>query len=152
MPILEQARTRLKQGTDVAKKVTLLSGGNPQIPKGEGDAPVQAYIAAMPGWKSALGRRLDSLIEREVPEVEKAVKWNSPFYGVEGRGWFLSTHVFTRYVKLTFFKGAELEPPPPGATPKSGATRWIDLHEGEFDEAQLADWIRQAAALPGWMA
>ena len=135
----------------MAKKVTLLSGGNPQIPKGEGDAPVQAYIAAMPGWKSELGRRLDALIEREVPGVRKAVKWNSSFYGVEGQGWFASFHVFTRYVKLTFFKGASLQPPPPGGTERSGETRWIDLHEGEFDEAQLVDWMRQAAALPGWM-
>ncbi len=135
----------------MAKKVTLLSGGNPQISRGEGDAPVQAYIAAMPGWKSELGRRLDALIEREVPGVRKAVKWNSPFYGVEGKGWFLSVHCFTRYVKLTFFRGTALHPPPPGGTPKSGEARWLDLHEGEWDEAQLADWIRQAAALPGWM-
>ncbi len=135
----------------MAKKVTLLSGGNPQISRGEGDAPVQAYIAAMPGWKSELGRRLDALIEREVPGVRKAVKWNSPFYGVEGQGWFLSVHCFTRYVKLTFFRGTALQPPPPGGTPKSGEARWLDLHEGEWDEAQLADWIRQAAALPGWM-
>ena len=136
----------------MAKKVTLLSGGNPQIPKGEGDAPVQAYIAAMPGWKSELGRRLDALIEREVPGVRKAVKWNSPFYGVEGQGWFASFHVFTRYVKLTFFKGTSLEPLPPGGTPKSGETRWLDIHEGAWDEARLADWIRQAAAIPGWMS
>ena len=136
----------------MAKKVTLLSGGNPQIPKGEGDAPVQAYIAAMPGWKSELGRRLDALIEREVPGVRKAVKWNSPFYGVEGQGWFASFHVFTRYVKLTFFKGTSLDPLPPGGTPKSGETRWLDIHEGAWDEARLADWIRQAAAIPGWMS
>ena len=136
----------------MAKKVTLLSGGNPQIPKGEGDAPVQAYIAAMPGWKSELGRRLDALIEREVPGVRKAVKWNSPFYGVEGQGWFASFHVFTRYVKLTFFKGTSLEPLPPGGTPKSGETRWLDIHEGEWDEARLAAWIGQAAAIPGWMS
>ena len=136
----------------MAKKVTLLSGGNPQIPKGEGDAPVRAYIAAMPGWKSELGRRLDALIEREVPGVRKAVKWNSPFYGVEGQGWFASFHVFTRYVKLTFFKGTSLEPLPPGGTPKSGETRWLDIHEGAWDEARLADWIRQAAAIPGWMS
>ena len=136
----------------MAKKVTLLSGGNPQIPKGEGDAPVRAYIAAMPGWKSELGRRLDALIEREVPGVRKAVKWNSPFYGVEGQGWFASFHVFTRYVKLTFFKGTSLDPLPPGGTPKSGETRWLDIHEGAWDEARLADWIRQAAAIPGWMS
>ena len=136
----------------MAKKVTLLSGGNPQIPNGEGDAPVQAYIAAMPGWKSELGRRLDALIEREVPGVRKAVKWNSPFYGVEGQGWFASFHVFTRYVKLTFFKGTSLDPLPPGGTPKSGETRWLDIHEGAWDEARLADWIGQAAAIPGWMS
>ena len=131
----------------------LLSGGNPQIPKGEGDAPVQAYIAAMPGWKRAVGEQVDALIARTVPGVRKAVKWNSPFYGVEGQGWFLSFHVFTRYVKLTFFRGAALDPPPPGCTPKSGESRWLDVHEGEaLDEAQLADWVRQAAAIPGWLA
>ena len=133
-------------------KVVLLSGGNPQIAKAEGDAPVQAYIAAMPGWKSDLGRRLDALIVGAAPNVRKAVKWNSPFYGVEGLGWFLSFHVFTRFVKVTFFSGASLKPPPPGATPKSGAARWIDIYETGFDEALMARWIRQAAALPGWMA
>lgn len=131
--------------------VRLLSGGNPQIPKGDGNAPVQAYIAAMPGWKRALGRRLDRLITRTVPGVRKAVRWNSPFYGVEGQGWFLSFHVLTRYVKVTFFHGTGLRPLPPGATERSGDARWIDLHEGEFDEAQLAGWIRQAATLPGWV-
>ena len=136
----------------MARKAILLSGGNPQIPKGEGDAPVQAYIAAMPGWKRDLGRRLDALIGRTVPGVRKAVRWNSPFYGVEGQGWFLSFHVFIRYVKLTFFKGAALQPPPPGATPKSGETRWVDIHEDGFDDVRLEDWIKQAAAIPGWMA
>ena len=136
-----------------AGKVRLLSGGNPQIPKAEGDAPVQAYIAAMPCWKSDLGRRLDTLIMQNAPGVKKAVKWNSPFYGMEGQGWFLSFHVLTRYVKVTFFKGTSLHPFPPGATDKSGDARWIDLHENEpLDEAQFADWIRQAAALPGWLA
>lgn len=135
-----------------ADGVVLLSGGNPQIAKGEGDAPVQAYIAAMPGWKSAFGRRLDTLIGELVPGVRKAVKWNSPLYGVEGQGWFLSTHVFTRFVKVTFFRGGSLDPVPPGGTPKSGEARWLDVHEGDYDEAQLADWIRQAAAIPGWMA
>ena len=136
-----------------AGKVRLLSGGNPQIPKAEGDAPVQAYIAAMPGWKSDLGRRLDALIMQNAPGVKKAVKWNSPFYGMEGQGWFLSFHVLTRYVKVTFFKGTLLHPLPAGATDKSGDARWIDLHENEpLDEAQFADWIRQAAALPGWLA
>lgn len=134
-----------------SKKVVLLSGGNPQIAKADGDAPVQAYIDAMPGWKSGLGRRLDSLIVRHVPNVRKAVKWNSPFYGIEGRGWFLSFHVFTRYVKLTFFYGASLLPLPPGGTERSKEARWIDIHEDDpLDEAQLAVWIKQAAALPGW--
>jgi len=135
------------------KAVRLLSGGNPQIPKGDGDALVQAYIAAMPGWKSGLGRRLDNLIMENAPGALKAVKWNSPFYGIEGRGWFLSFHVFTRYVKVTFFKGASLHPLPSGATDKSGDARWIDIHENDpLDEAQFADWVRQAAALPGWLA
>jgi hypothetical protein len=133
------------------KPVKLLSGGNPQIAKADGDAPVQAYIRAMPGWKHGLGKRLDALIERSVPEVRKAVRWNSPFYGVEGRGWFLSFHVFTKYVKVTFFNGTSLKPMPPGGTPKSGDTRWIDIHEGELDEAQLTRWVEQAAGLPGWI-
>ena len=127
----------------------LLSGGNPQIPKADGDAPVQAYIAAMPGWKHDTGRRLDALIESNVPHVRKAVRWNSPWYGIAGQGWFLSYHVFTRYVKVTFLQGAALQPVPPGAG-KDPDSRWIDLYEGQFDEAQMADWIRQAAALPGW--
>lgn len=134
-----------------AKPVKLLAGGNPQIAKGDGDAPVQAYIAAMPGWKRGLGERLDALIARTVPGVRKAVKWNSPFYGVEGRGWFLGMHVFARFVKVTFFKGTSLRPLPPGGTPRSGESRWIDLHEGEFDEARLEAWVAQAAALPGWI-
>jgi len=132
--------------------VVLLSGGNPQIAKGDGDAPVQAYIAAMPGWKSELGKRLDALIVRNVPDVRKAVKWNSPFYGSEGQGWFLSFHVFTRYVKVTFFRGTSLEPVPPGGTERSKDARWIDIHEDdELDEAQMAAWVQQAAALPGWV-
>lgn len=134
-----------------SKPVKLLSGGNPQIPKGDGDIPVQRYIAAMPGWKSELGRRLDMLIVQTVPDVRKAVKWNSPFYGMEGRGWFLSFHVLTRYVKVTFFKGIALHPLPPGGTERSKEARWIDIHEDEtLDEALMADWIRQAATLPGW--
>ena len=132
------------------EKVVLLSGGNPQIAKGDGDAPVQAHIAAMPEWKQAIGRQLDAVIERTVPDVRKAIRWNSPFYGVEGRGWFLSFHVFTRYVKVTFFKGTSLEPMPPG-TSKHDEVRYLDVHEGEFDEAQMADWVKQAAALPGWI-
>ena len=134
------------------KPVKLLSGGNPQIAKADGDAPVQAYIAAMPGWKSDLGKRLDALIVRTVPDVRKAVKWNSPFYGIEGQGWFLSFHVLTRYVKVTFFAGMSLKPIPPGGTEKSGQARWIDLYEDDkLDEAQMSSWVKQAAALPGWV-
>ena len=137
----------------MAKKVTLLAGGNPQIAKSEGEAPVRAYIAAMPGWTRDVGAQVDALVTRTVPGVRKAVKWNSPFYGVDGQGWFLSLHVFTRYVKLTFFKGTALAPPPPGGTAKSKETRWLDVHEGdEVDEAQLTAWIKQAAAIPGWLA
>ena len=129
---------------------TLLSGGNPQIAKAEGDAPVQAYIAAMPGWKRDLGRRLDALIERTVPGVQKAVKWNSPFYGVEGQGWFLSFHCFTKYVKVTFFCGSALLPVPPGES-KHKDVRYLDIREDDaLDEAQLASWIGQAASRPGW--
>jgi hypothetical protein len=131
-----------------AAKPALLAGGNPQIAKADGDAPVQAYIAAVPGWKSDVGRRLDKLIVRTVPGVRKAVKWNSPFYGIEGQGWFLSFHTFTNYVKVTFFQGTSLRPVPPGG--KAKEARWIDIHEDDLDEAQLAKWIRQAAALPGW--
>ena len=113
---------------------------------------MRAYIAAMPGWKRAVGKRLDALIVRSVPNVHKAVKWNTPFYGIEGQGWFLGLHVFTGYVKVTFFSGASLRPVPPGGTPKSKDARWIDIHEGdELDEAQMAKWVKQAAALPGWI-
>ena len=135
----------------VAAKPTLLAGGNPQIAKADGDAPVQAYIAAMPGWKRGVGRRLDTLIARTVPGVRKAVKWNSPFYGIEGQGWFLSVHCFTKYVKLAFFRGTSLRPVPPGES-KHKEVRYLDIHEGDPpDEAQWATWIRQAAALPGWV-
>jgi hypothetical protein len=131
-------------------EVVLLSGGNPQIAKGDGDAPVQAYIAAMPGWKSAAGKALDALIERTVPGVEKAVRWNSPFYGLPGQGWFLSYHCFTKYIKITFLCGARLNPLPPVGS-KDPDTRYLHIVEDEpVDEAQLADWIRQAAAIPGW--
>jgi len=127
----------------------LLSGGNPQIAKGEGDAPVQAYIAAMPGWKSEAGRRLDTLIVRTVPDVHKAVKWNSPFYGMKGEGWFLSYHCFDKYIKVAFFRGAKLKPMPPVES-KSQDTRYFHIHEhDDVDEAQLTDWIRQASQLPG---
>ena len=129
--------------------VILLSGGNPQIAKADGDAPVQAYIAAMPGWKRDLGKRLDALIVRNVPHVRKAVKWNSPFYGSEGQGWFLSFHVFTHYVKVAFFRGTSLRPVPPGGTSRDA--RWVNIHEDDLDEAQMATWVKQAAALPGWV-
>ena len=132
------------------KKTTLLAGGNPQIAKADGDAPVQAYIAAMPGWKRDVGHRLDALIARTVPKVRKAVKWNSPFYGIEGQGWFLSFHCFTKYVKVTFFRGASLRPLPPGAS-KHEEVRYLDIHEDEpLDEARLAGWVKQASKLPGW--
>jgi hypothetical protein len=140
-----------KSSPPKSSTVPLLSGGNPQIAKAEGDAPVQAYIAAMPGWKSDLGKRLDELIVRNAPQVHKAVKWNSPFYGVEGQGWFLSFHVLTRYVKVTFFSGSLLQPIPPGGTERSKEARWIDIYENDIlDEAQMAKWIKQAASLPGW--
>jgi hypothetical protein len=127
----------------------LLSGGNPQIAKGYGDGPIQAYIAAMPGWKSDMGRRLDALIEKTVPGVYKAVKWNSPFYGIEGDGWFLGLHCFNKYIKLAFFRGTLLDPMPPVAS-KTAEARYVHIHEGEdLDEAQLADWIRQASKIPG---
>ena len=128
----------------------LLAGGNPQIAKADGDAPVRAYIAAMPGWKRDVGRRLDALIVRNVRNVRKAVKWNSPFYGIEGQGWFLNIHCFTRYIKVAFFRGRSLRPVPPGAS-KHKDVRYIDVHEGDLDEAQMAAWVKQAAALPGWV-
>jgi hypothetical protein len=131
--------------------VKLLSGGNPQIAKADGDAPVQAYIAAMPGRKRDIGRWLDGVIVRTVPHVRKAVKWNSPFYGLEGQGWFLSFHTFTHYVKVTFFRGTSLRPLPPGPS-KSPETRYLDIRDDdELDEAQVAAWVKQAAALPGWV-
>jgi hypothetical protein len=130
--------------------VVLLSGGNPQIAKADGDAPVKAYIRAMPGWKRDVGKRLDALIVRTVPGVRKAVKWNSPMYGIEGQGWFLGFHVFTHHVKVTFFRGASLRPLPPGPS-KHEDVRYIDIREGDdLDEAQMASWVKQAAGLPGW--
>ncbi len=136
----------------VTTKPALLAGGNPQIAKADGDAPVQAYIAAMPGWKRDVGRRLDALIVRIVPNVRKAVKWNSPFYGVEGRGWFLSFHCFTSYVKVTVFAGASLRPLPPGES-KHKDVRHLDIREEDQADAEdVARWIRQAAKLPGWVA
>jgi hypothetical protein len=137
----------------IAKKAAagpvLLSGGNPQIAKGDGDAPVQAYIAGMPGWKRDVGRRLDAVIVTTVPTVHKAVKWNSPFYGIEGKGWFLSFHCFTKYVKVTFFRGTSLRPVPPGES-KTPETRYLDIHEDDPpDDKQLAKWVNQASKLPG---
>ena len=135
----------------VAAKPILLAGGNPQIAKADGDAPVQAYIAAMPGWKRDFGRRLDALIGRTVPGVRKAVKWNSPFYGIEGQGWFLGFHCLTKYVKVAFFRGAALHPLPPGES-KNKDTRYLDIHEDDpLDEKLVASWIRQASELPGWV-
>jgi hypothetical protein len=127
----------------------LLSGGNPQIPKGEGDGPVQDYIAAMPGWKRELGEYLDGLIVRTVPDVHKAVKWNQPFYGSDGDGWFLAFRCFTNYVQLTLFRGTSLDPPPPKGS-KHPEVRYFDIHEDdELDERQLVAWIEQASRLPG---
>jgi hypothetical protein len=143
-------KTAPKSPSAKAAKPTLLSGGNPQIAKADGDAPVQAYIAAMPGWKREVGRRLDTLITRTVPGVRKAVKWNSPFYGMEGAGWFLSFHCFTRYVKVTFFRGASLRPVPPGSS-KHKDVRYLDIHEDDLlDEARFGAWVTQASRLPGW--
>ena len=139
---------KVREGGKVA---VLLSGGNPRIAKADGDAPVQAYIARMPGWKRDLGKRLDAAIVRNVPNVRKAVQWNSPFYGIEGQGWFLGIHTFTHYVKVAFFRGTSLRPVPPGAS-KDKNTRYIDIREGDkIDEAQMATWVKRAAALPGWV-
>jgi hypothetical protein len=149
---------KLEKSPKVAKKAAaelvttnpvLLSGGNPRIAKANGDAPVQAYIAAMPGWKRDVGRRLDAVIVRTVPGVRKAVKWNSPFYGVEGQGWFLGIHCFAKYVKVAFFRGVSLHPVPPGES-KQKEVRHLDIHEDDqLDEAQLAAWVKQAGQLPG---
>jgi len=144
-------RTSKKPATSAKRataKPVLLSGGNPQIAKGYGDAPVQAYIAAMPGWKREIGRRLDTLVETAVPGVHKAVKWNSPLYGIEDDGWFLSFHCFTKYVKVAFFRGASLRAVPPGES-KQQEVRYLDIHEGQLDEAQFIAWVKQASKLPG---
>jgi len=140
---------KAKPGARKAKPVKLLSGGNPQIAKADGDAPVQAYIAAMPGWKRDVGRRLDALIVRTVPNVRKAVRWNTPFYGVEGQGWFLGFHCLTKYVKVAFFRGTSLSPVPPGES-KQKEVRYLDIYEDdELDEKLVVSWIRQASKLPG---
>ena len=136
-------------GKQSAKAPKLLAGGNPQIAKADGDVPVQAYIAAMPEWKSDLGRRLDALIVRAVPKVRKAVRWNSPFYGIEGKGWFLSLHCFTKYVKVTFLNGSSLDPVPPLAS-KSPNVRYFNIHEGDtLDEKLWVRWLKQASKLDG---
>jgi hypothetical protein len=146
-----KAEAKAKAQPKPAKKPALLTGGNPQIAKADGDAPVQAYIAAMPGWKRDVGRRLDALIERTVPDVRKAVRWNSPFYGIEGRGWFLSFHCFTKYIKVAFFCGTPLRPLPP-VEAKSKDTYYLHIHEDDpVDEDLVAGWIRQSAELPGWV-
>ena len=142
-------KNALKPQSRKVGEPVLLSGGNPQIAKAYGDAPVQAYIAAMPGWKSDVGRRLDALIVRTVPGVAKAVKWNSPFYGIENEGWFLGIHCFTKYIKVAFFRGASLHPRPPGES-KQKDVRYLDIYENdELDETQLAAWVKQASELPG---
>jgi len=148
-PAKKSAMGKTSAPRRVAGKPKLLSGGNPQIPKGDGDAPVRAYLDAMPEWKGDVGRQIDALVLRSVPSVRKAVRWNSPFYGVEGQGWFLSIHCMTRYVKVTFFNGASLRPLPPVES-KHGKVRYFHIHEGdEVDEVALADWILQSSELPG---
>ena len=143
-------KTAAKSGSRKLAKPALLAGDNPQIAKADGDAPVQAYIAAIPGWKREVGRRVDALITRTVPDVRKAVRWNSPFYGIGGQGWFLSFHCFTKYVKVGFFRGTSLRPLPPGES-KQGEVRYLDIYEDDnLDEAQLAAWVKQASKLPGW--
>lgn len=151
-PATKGPKKPARRGAGKAAKPRLLSGENPQIAKAEGDAPVQAYIAAIPGWKREVARRLDTLVARTVPGVRKAVKWNSPFYGVAGQGWFLSLHCFAKYVKVAFFRGASLDPVPPGES-KQKDVRYLDIREGDrLDEAQFAAWVKQASALPGWLA
>jgi hypothetical protein len=150
--VAKPRKTAPKSQPRKVAKPALLAGGNPQIAKADGDAPVQAYIAAMPGWKRDVGRRLDGLIVRTVPGVRKAVKWNSPFYGIEGRGWFLSFHCFTKYIKVAFFRGTSLRPVPPGES-KHKEVRYLNIHQNDrFDEALMATWVTQSAALPGWAA
>jgi hypothetical protein len=149
---VQRGRAKSADTKRSAAKPKLLAGGNPQIAKADGDAPVQAYIAAMPGWKRDVGRRIDTIVTRTVPEVVKAVKWNSPLWGVEGQGWLLAAHCFTKFVRLTFFRGKSLHPPPPGES-KSKDVAYLDIREGDaIDEKELAMWIRQAAALPGFLA
>ena len=151
---LGKTKPAARRNTSTLRKgkngVVLLSGGNPQIAKGDGNAPVQAYIAALSGWQRDIGKRLDRVIERAVPGVQKAVKWNSPMYGVEGQGFFLGVHIYKNYVKVAFFRGTQLRPIPPDPS-KDKYTRYVNIREGELDEAQMASWVKQAAALPGWI-
>ena len=147
---METKLLRTTEAMKTARKPVLLAGGNPQIAKADGDAPVQAYIAATPGWKQDIARWLDTLIMQEVPNVRKSVKWNSPFYGIEGMGWFLNFHMFNKFVRVGFFKGSSLNPIPPGES-KDKNVRYLDIHENEkLDKVLVASWIKQAAALPGW--
>jgi hypothetical protein len=150
MAAKRKTRTKTKSKARKPAKPKLLSGGNPQIAKGDGNAPVQAYIAAIPGWKREVARRIDTIIARDVPHVQKAVKWNSPFYGLPGNGWFLSLHCYTNYVKIVFFRGASLKPVPPIAS-KQEEVRYLNVGEGELDEKQFAAWVKQASRLPGWL-
>lgn len=151
-PSNKSAKPRKAAAKSGSGQPKLLSGGNPQIAKGYGEAPVQAYIKAMPGWKKAVGQRLDEIIERTVPGVQKAVKWNSPFYGIDDQGWFASFHCFNKYIKVTFFRGTSLQPVPPGES-KHPEVRYVDIYEGQLDEdpfaARFADWVKQASKLPG---
>ncbi len=151
-PSTVRPKRNVRSKATSASKPALLAGGNPQIAKADGDAPVQAYIAAIPGWKLDAARRLDALIVRTVPNVQKAIKWNSPFYGIDGKGWFLSFHCFTKYIKVAFFRGASLRPLPPVESTNKDA-RYFHIYEDDrLDEKELTEWIRQAAALPGWLA
>lgn len=138
----------MRKPSPPSSKPVLLAGGNPQIAKADGDAPIQEYIAAVEGWKREICQRLDKLISKSVPGVHKAVRWNSPMYGVKGQGWFVSFHVFTKYVKVTFFKGTSLKPAPQGGGAQEA--RWVDINEATYDESQLEEWVKQAAAMPGW--
>jgi hypothetical protein len=144
-----KAKTKVRARASGKDGVVLLSGGNPQIAKGDGDAPVQAYIAAMPGWKRAVGKQLDALITAAVPQVKKAVKWNTPFYGLEGNGWFTAFHCFDRYIKVSFFRGTSLNPVPPGAS-RQKEVRYLDVYEEPgLQETQFKAWVKQASKLPG---
>lgn len=152
MAKLSAKKKKISKKVVAKKKVRLLSGGNPQIAKGDGNKPVQAYISALPSWKKPLVKQIDAIVESAVPKVTKAVKWNSPFYGIEGQGWFLSLHAYKNYIKIAFFKGSSLKPLPPGES-KSPDVRYLDVWEKDtLDEAQLAKWLKQASKIPGWMS